>query len=105
MTTDQLRAEAKAVEDETGSDCNTRAALLVGAADRIDRLEQRLKNMLDLHRDTQNQAVALASEVELLNLDATRWRWLVSQMYPYDNLTDFVDEKMALYAAKRVDGE
>ena len=39
MFTEHLRAEAAMVEAETGSDCSTRAALLMGAADEIDRLD------------------------------------------------------------------
>jgi DNA-directed RNA polymerase specialized sigma24 family protein len=41
VTPNELRVEAAMVDSEEGTDCTTRACLLRGAADEIDRLTQR----------------------------------------------------------------
>lgn len=46
MTPDELRAEARMVDAEEGTDCTTRAALLRGAAQEIERLRGLLQSVL-----------------------------------------------------------
>ena len=46
MTPNELRAEAAAVDYEESTDCTTRACLLRGAADEIERLRAILEDIL-----------------------------------------------------------
>jgi hypothetical protein len=54
MTTAHLRAEGRSVMDEAGGELTTRAALLIGAAEWIERLEKEChwwRKMVESHQN------------------------------------------------------
>jgi hypothetical protein len=58
MTTEHLRAEAESVQSEAGGELSTRAALLIGAAEWIDRLEKECgwwRTMVESHQNVLRQ--------------------------------------------------
>lgn len=75
-----LRAEAAMVDSEEGTDCTTRACLLRGAADEIERLRGLQKEDARLYVKAMNTIASLttrlaAAEAELHRLKATQCQW------------------------------